>query len=136
MKKILLLTTIVTIFTTAVFSQNFSTAPTDNKQEAKQDAKTVAANDWQKKVTEDLKLSPDQIAKWETINKEFKVKIDAVMNDATLEKADQKEKKMALKKEKESAFMEILTEEQQAKYKALMERKKKADENAKKASGG
>ena len=59
------------------------------------------------------------------MNKEFNEKIDAVLADASLTPEAQKEKKMALKKEKEAKLMELFSAEQQAKYKEIMEKKKK-----------
>lgn len=51
-----------------------------------------------------------------------------VMNYKSLTKEAQKEKKMALKKEKETKLFEFLTAEQQARYKEIMEKKKKDGE--------
>ncbi len=81
--------------------------------------------EWGKKVKEELKLTDEQTVKYDALNKEYKEKFEAVMNDASLNTDAQKEKKMALKKEKEAKFFEFLTPEQQAKYKELIEKKKK-----------
>jgi len=51
--------------------------------------------------------------------------LSAISQDATLSKDVQKEKKMALKKEKETKLFEFLTAEQQTTYKELIEKKKK-----------
>ncbi len=90
------------------------------EQAAKQEA-----NDWDKKVKDELKLTDDQAGKYDVINKEYQAKIGAVLNDASLTRDVQKEKKMALKKEKQAKLMEVLSSEQQVKYKELMEKKKK-----------
>jgi Spy/CpxP family protein refolding chaperone len=47
--------------------------------------------------------------------------------DASLTDDARKEKKMALKKEKEAKLAEFLTPEQQAKYKELVEKKMKKE---------
>ena len=62
---------------------------------------------------------------FDALNKEYNDKMDALTSDASLTKEAQKEKKMALKKEKEGKLMEFLTAEQQAKYKEIIEKKKK-----------
>ena len=81
--------------------------------------------EWDKKVKEDLKLTSDQVAKYDALNKEYSDKISAVAQDATLSKETQKERKMALKKEKEAKLFEFLTPDQQNKYRELIEQKKK-----------
>ena len=81
--------------------------------------------EWDKKVKEDLKLTSDQVVKYDALNKEYSDKISAVAQDATLSKETQKERKMALKKEKEAKLFEFLTPDQQNKYRELIEQKKK-----------
>ena len=84
--------------------------------------------EWENKIKEELKLNPEQIAKYDALNKEYDDKFSAIAQDANLSKDAQKEKKMALKKEKETKFFEFITPEQQVKYKDLMDRKKKETE--------
>ena len=81
--------------------------------------------EWENKVKTELKLSNDQIVKFDALNKEYNEKIELIALDANLSKEAQKEKKMALKKEKEVKLNEILTAEQQIKYKEMVEKKKK-----------
>jgi hypothetical protein len=81
--------------------------------------------EWDKKVKEELKLTNDQVVKYDALGKEYGDKMSAIAQDATLSKDAQKEKKMALKKEKEAKLFEFLTSEQQTKYKELIEQKKK-----------
>lgn len=81
--------------------------------------------EWDKKVKEDLKLTDEQVTKYDALNKEYNDKISAVAQDATLSKEVQKERKMALKKEKEAKLFEFLTPDQQNKYRELVEKKKK-----------
>ncbi len=78
-----------------------------------------------KKIKEELKLSNDQVVKYDALSKEYGEKMSAITQDASLSKDAQKEKKMALKKEKESKLFEFLTPDQQTTYKELIEKKKK-----------
>jgi len=81
--------------------------------------------EWDQKIKDELKLNADQLVKYEALNKEYEEKFTAIAQDANLNKDAQKEKKMALKKEKETRLFEFLTPEQQAKYKELIDKKKK-----------
>jgi len=81
--------------------------------------------EWDKKIKEELKLSNDQVVKYDALSKEYSEKMSAITQDASLSKDAQKEKKMALKKEKESKLFEFLTPDQQTTYKELIEKKKK-----------
>lgn len=113
MKKLLLMLTITAFVATVAVAQD------QTQTQMKQDHAA-----WDKKVKDELKLTADQTTKYDALSKEYKDKIDALQSDATLTKEAQKEKKMALKKEKETKLFEFLTPEQQTKYKSLMERKK------------
>jgi len=119
MKKLMLLMIGGAFVATSAVAQDVQPAP-KTEQSAKQEA-----IDWDKKVKDELKLTDEQAGKYDAINKEYQAKIDAVLNDATLTKDVQKEKKMALKKEKQAKLMEVLSAEQQAKYKEMVEKKKK-----------
>jgi len=81
--------------------------------------------EWETKIKTELKLNADQVVKYDALNKEYDDKFTAIAQDANLTKDAQKEKKMALKKEKETKLFEILTPDQQTKYKELIEQKKK-----------
>ncbi len=84
-------------------------------------------DEWEKKLRDDLKLTPEQATKYDAVSKEFKTKMDALKQDATLTTEAMKEKKTTLKKEKETRLFEFLTPEQQTKYKEWMDKKKKED---------
>ena len=86
--------------------------------------------EWDKKVKEDLKLTNEQVVKYDALNKEYSDKISVVAQDPTLSKETQKERKMALKKEKEAKLFEFLTPDQQNKYRELIEQKKKEMEKS------
>jgi len=113
MKKLLLLALSGLFITTIAVAQE--------QKDAKHDPK-----EWDKKVKTELKLTEDQVVKYDAVSKEYADKIDALKKDATLTKEAQKEKKMELKKEKQTKLFEFFTPEQQTKYTDLME-KKKAD---------
>ena len=93
---------------------------TDQKSyEAKQ------ASEWENRLKTELKLTDEQLTKIAIVNKDFTDKKEAILKDATLTDDARKEKKEALKKEKETKFFEILTPEQQMKYKQMTEEKMK-----------
>ena len=81
--------------------------------------------EWEYKIKTELNLTTDQVGKFDALNKEYSDKMDAIALDANMDKETLKEKKMALKKEKEVKLNEMLTSEQQIKYKELKEKKKK-----------
>ena len=132
MKKLFLLLVITAMAATAAVAQDTKDkaaadqkAALDQKDVKKdQDMKAQRA-EWEKKIKDELKLTEEQTVKFDALNKEYNGKIDAVMQDASLNQDAQKEKKMALKKEKETKLFEILTPEQQTAYKELIEKKKK-----------
>lgn len=109
MKKLLVLLIVGSVFSMSAFAQDVKKDP--------------AA--WEKQVKEQLKLTPEQTEKYDTLTKEYKDKMDLVMNDGNLNEDVKKERKMQLKKEKETKLFAFLTPEQQTTYKELMEKKKK-----------
>ena len=86
--------------------------------------------EWNNKVKEELKLTSDQVVKYDALSKEYSEKMSTISQDASLNKDAQKEKKMALKKEKEAKLFEFLTPEQQTTYKELIEKRKKEMEKS------
>ena len=112
MKKLLLLVLMSGFIAGAAITQEQKDMKADHEQ-------------WDKKVKTELKLTDEQVVKYDAVSKEFGGKIDALKQDATLTKEVMKEKKMALKKEKEGKLFEFFTPEQQTKYKELVEAKKK-----------
>jgi protein CpxP len=111
MKKLLLVLTISAFVATTAVAQDQTPVKQDKVE-------------WERKIKDELKLTPDQVLKFDALSKEYKDKFTTLESDATITKEAQKEKKMALKKEKEAKLNEFLTPEQQTKYKELMERKK------------
>jgi|SRR5215471_1771796 len=139
MKKLLPLFVFAAIVATSAVAQdqkqNPQTPPTQQQptvQKPMQDQKVATAQDraaWEKKFKQDLNLTDEQSQKYDALSKEYADKFDAVSKDATLTPDVQKEKRMALKKEKEDKLMAILTPEQQSKYKEMKEamEKQKSD---------
>lgn len=120
MKKLLLVAVIgMFVITTAAAQDTQQPQPPADKKDMKMD---MAA--WDKKVKDELKLTPDQVTKYDAVNKEFGTKIEALKADATLTDDARKERKIALKKDRETRLNEFLTPEQQTKYKELIEKKK------------
>ena len=112
MKKLLLLLLISGMITGVARAQEQKEMKADHKE-------------WDQKVKTELKLTDEQIVKYDAISKEYGEKIEALKKDASLTKEVQKEKKMELKKEKQTKLFEFFTPEQQTKYKELMMEKKK-----------
>ena len=114
MKKLLVSCIIACMFCLPAFSQE-----NKNKDMQKEYA------EWQQKVKDDLKLTDDQVSKWNALDAEYKGKVDATMQATNLDKDAQKAKMIELRKEKHAKFLELLSAEQQTKYTELIERKKK-----------
>ena len=140
MKRLFLFSVIAGMMTTAAVAQESkektgpAQKPTVEQKDAKKADMSAARAEWEKKIKDELKLTPEQAVKFDALNKEYNPKIDAIAQDATLDKDAQKQKKMELKREKEAKFFEILTPDQQAAYKELMEKKKKEMEANKPAN--
>ncbi len=114
MKRLLFLMVAFAFVSTAAMAQQEQPKDLKKNQE-----------EWEKKVKDELKLTTDQVAKYDALTKEYGDKFIAIKNDASLAPDAQKEKIMSLKKEKEGKLFEFLTPDQQTKYKALVEQKKK-----------
>jgi hypothetical protein len=113
MKKFMLLMLCTVFGTAAVMAQP-----------AQKDYKKDQA-EWEQKLKDKLDLTADQAVKYDAINKEYKEKMDALKQDAGLSDDARKEKKTALKKEKEAKLFEFFTPKQQEKYREVIEEKKK-----------
>jgi hypothetical protein len=109
MKKLVMALLVSAFFAAPVFAQD----------------KDKSHAEWDNKIKTELALSPDQVAKYDALSKEYDEKMAALKQDATLTEDAQKQKKMELKKEKEQKVSEFLTPDQQAKYREIMNRKKK-----------
>jgi Spy/CpxP family protein refolding chaperone len=116
MKKLLLSLAVTGIFATAAIAQDQKTTTSPDPKQQK--------IEWEKKIKAELNLTAEQTVKFDALSKEYNDKFDVLMTDASLSQDARKEKKMALKKEKEVKLFEFLTPDQQTKYKELVERKK------------
>ena len=128
MKKILLSAVIVSASVCAAYAQDQKTtqqAPPVVKENDVKAQQAKQAQEWENLLKTELKLTDEQSTKLTAINKEFYAKKEAILNDATLSDDAKKEKKTALKKDKEAKTLEVLSPEQQAKYKQLVEEKMK-----------
>ena len=85
--------------------------------------------EWDNKVKTELKLTPDQAAQYDAISADFKGKIESLKSDNTLTADTREQRKMDLKKEKQTKINAILTPEQQTKFAELMDKKKKKKDN-------
>ena len=112
MKKLLLLALSACFMTVVAFAQE------------QKDPKQYDPKEWDNKVKTELKLTQDQIVKYDAVSKEFSDKIEALKKDASVTPEAQKERKMELKKEKQAKLFEFFTPEQQTKYTELVEQKK------------
>src|SRR4029453_11025955 len=126
MKKLFLVVVVAAFAATSAFAQDQKEVKptTDQKDMKSADQMKQDKAAWEKKFKEELKLTPEQTVKYDALNKEYGEKFEAVSKDASLDKDAQKEKKMGLKKEKESKLLEILTPEQQVKYKEMIDKMK------------
>lgn len=127
MKKLFVMFAMMAIVSVGVNAQNQPAQ--DPQKSAQQDPQKAAQEkaEWDRTVKAELKLNADQTTKYDALSKEFGDKMDALKSDASLDETARKEKKMALKKEKETRLAEFLTPEQQAKYKELVEKKMKKE---------
>ena len=128
MKRILLCAVIISASVCAAYAQDQKTTqqvPPVVKENDQKAQMMKQAQEWENLLKTELKLTDEQSTKLTAINKEFSGKKEAILNDVTLSDDAKKEKKMALKKDKEAKTLEVLTPEQQVKYKQLMEQKMK-----------
>ena len=122
MKKLLVLWILACMFCLPAFAQ-------ENKATDKQ--KEYA--EWQQKIKDEVKLTDDQVGKWNALDAEYKGKMDATMQSTSLDKDAQKAKMIELRKEKHAKFLELLSADQQAKYNEIIEKKKREAAAAKPA---
>jgi len=134
MKKIFLLAVIASASVCAAYAQEQKPAEPKTTEQKTTEQKTPTqkendqkaqqakqAQEMENMIKTELKLTDEQSAKFSAIAKDFNEKKEAIVKDASLSDDAKKEKKAALKAEKKAKLMEILTPEQQAKFKQLME---------------
>lgn len=126
-----------TLFTAIVMCASvFAVSAQDQKTTATANAPVVAkevdqkamqakkAQEWNELLRTELKLTDEQVTKIADLNKAFGERRQAIHNNTTLTEETKSEKKMALKKAWDAQFLNILTPEQQVRYKELLEAKK------------
>ena len=113
MKKLVMTFLLGALVSGFVMAQDQKDQKTDHKE-------------WDKKVKTELKLTGDQLTKYDAISTEYEGKMETLKKDASLSPDAQKQKKMELKSEKQAKLFEFFTPEQQTKYKELVEQKKAA----------
>ncbi|MEP7258640.1 MAG: hypothetical protein ABI687_09630 [Flavitalea sp.] len=69
-----------------------------------------------KEMYKDLDLTAEQKQDAKKLNADFKVKMDAVKNDASLSEDARKDKKKAVFQERQEAFKNLLTADQKVKF--------------------
>jgi Spy/CpxP family protein refolding chaperone len=123
MKKILLTALVITASVCVASAQAPKATTTSDATVVKEaDQKvtdTKQAQEWQTLVTE-LKLTDEQQKKIADLNKAFSERRQSVENNTTVSEEAKNERKAAMKKAQEAQFLQILTPEQQARYKELV----------------
>jgi Spy/CpxP family protein refolding chaperone len=128
MKKTLFTALVVAASVCTTFAQDQKTTPPADAPVAKQaDAKSPEvkqAEEWQNLLVTELKLTDEQQKKIAELNKAFGERKQAIESNTTLTDEAKAERKAMMKKAQETQFLKILTPEQQARYKELVEARK------------
>jgi Spy/CpxP family protein refolding chaperone len=133
MKKMLVLIAFMAIVSAGAIAQNQrsqnqrSQDQTRAQQHPQREARDKA--EWDRKIISELKLTQEQQTKYHDISREYDQQIDALKNDQSLTNEARKQRKMALKQEKMDKVNEILTPDQQARYKEMIDKKMKKENN-------
>ncbi len=128
MKKALLTAFVIAVLVSSSFAQDMAavaTNPPATKEADRHAAEAKRAREWHNLLVTELKLSDEQVKKWDEMNAAFGERRKAISNNAEITGEVKREKITALLKAKESQFAQLLSEQQQAKYKELVETKKK-----------
>jgi Spy/CpxP family protein refolding chaperone len=130
MKRMLLTAVVIAASVCTAFAQeqktNTSTVPIAKETEQKT-WEPKQAQEWQNLLVTELKLTDEQQKKIADLNKAFGERRKAIENNADLTDEAKAERKAMLKKAQEAQFNKILTPEQQARYKELVEARSKKD---------
>ncbi len=130
MKRTLLTALVMAASVCTVFAQDQKATAPVAAPAAQPGQKTAAikqAQDWQDQLVTELKLTDDQQKKIADLNKAFGERRKAIENNAELTDEAKAERKAMLRKALETQFLQLLTTEQQARYKELLEAKNKKD---------
>jgi Spy/CpxP family protein refolding chaperone len=127
MKKTLLTALVVCASVCGAFAQDQKAKTSTDAtvvKEAEQKSPEVKAQEWQKLLETELKLTEEQKTKIAELNKAFDERQQGMENNASYTEEFKAERRVVLKKAREAQIMKLLTAEQQAKYKELLEAKK------------
>jgi Spy/CpxP family protein refolding chaperone len=129
MKKTLLTALVIAASVCTAIAQDHKTTTSSDapvvKEADQKAAQAKKAQEWQELLKTELKLTEEQQTKIAELNKAFSERRQAIHNNTTLNDEAKTEKKMALKKAWDTQFLQILTPEQQVRYKELVEAKGK-----------
>jgi Spy/CpxP family protein refolding chaperone len=127
MKKALLTALIISASVCTAFSQTTKTQVSTDvavaKGTDKKSTEVKQAQEWQALLVTELKLTDEQQKKITELNKAFGEREKSIENNAELTNEAKAERKTMLKKAQETQFLKLLTPEQQARYKELVEKK-------------
>jgi Spy/CpxP family protein refolding chaperone len=127
MKKALLTALIISASVCTAFSQTSKTQVSPDvavaKGADKKSTEVKQAQEWQALLVTELKLTDEQQKKIAELNKAFGEREKSIENNAELTNEAKAERKTMLKKAQETQFLKLLTPEQQARYKELVEKK-------------
>ena len=116
MKKAILLASATFLF--AVYSQAQVQRPVSPTQQVQSDPAGHG------KMKNELNLSKDQKVQMKALHQENKQQMEAIKNDASLTPDQKKEKMKELRKSQSAKINSILTPDQQAKRKEIMEQRR------------
>jgi len=124
MRKVLFTALIISASVCTAFAQGQKTDASANapvvKETDQKSYEAKQAQDWQNLLAKELKLTDEQVNKIAALNKAFGDRGLAIENNAELSNEVKAERKAALKKAQEAQFMQLLTADQQARYKELV----------------
>ncbi len=127
MKKTLLTALVIAASVCTAFAQDQKATTTSDapvvKEADQKSTEAKKAQEWNELVKTELKLTDEQQQKIAELNKVFGERRQSIHNNTTLTDEEKSQKKMALKKAWDTQFLNLLTPEQHAKYKELLETK-------------
>ncbi len=128
MKRILLTAFIISASFCTAIAQDKSVAGSNVSVENETDKKAAQAQrvkEWQNMLVTELKLTDEQQKKIAELDQSVGERAKAIASTVSLTEEEKKEKSMSLRKERNTQFIALLTTEQEAKYKEIIDAKKK-----------
>jgi Spy/CpxP family protein refolding chaperone len=128
MKRTFLTALIICASVCTAFSQASKTQVSSDVPVTKEaDPKAVEvkkAQEWQALLVTELKLTDEQVKKIAELNKAFSERAQSMESNTTATEEMKAERRVMMKKAQEAQFLKLLTPEQQARYKELLEARK------------